>query len=68
MADLHFRRDMDGKFICPHNNECRCTSTNCGPCGWNPAVYKRRIKAIAKRLNRPADELAKVLPEEEVSE
>lgn len=66
MATEQFKRDYDGRFICPHNEECRCTSTNCEPCGWNPKVYKQRIKAIAQRLGVPANELAKVLPAEEV--
>lgn len=65
MPEVQFKRDQDGRFICPHNNECRCTSTNCAPCGWNPAVFKRRVKALAKEFNTPADELAKILGDEE---
>lgn len=66
MPNIQFMRDCDGRFICPYNNECRCTSTNCEPCGWNPKVYRRRVKALAKKFNTTADELAKVLPAEEV--
>lgn len=66
MANEQFMLDADGRFICPHNPECRCTSTNCAPCGWNPKVFKRRITAIAQRLGVSLHELDKVLPPEEV--
>ena len=65
MADIHFKRDMDGFYICPYNDGCRCTSTNCDPCGWNPAVYRQRIMTIAQRLGVPEDELAKILNNKE---
>lgn len=66
MAEQQFKRDFDGRIICPYNDECRCTSTNCEPCGWNPKVYRRRIVAIAQRLGVPLHELDKVLSPEEV--
>ena len=66
MAEQQFARDFDGRFICPHNPECRCTSTNCEPCGWNPKVFRRRILALAKKFQVPPHELAKVLSNDEV--
>lgn len=54
MAEQQFKRDFDGRFICPHNPECRCTSTNCDPCGWNPEVFMQRINALGKQYNLPS--------------
>ncbi len=65
MADLQFQHDYDGRIICPYNSECRCTSTNCAPCGWNPKVYNRRVKELAKKFKTPADELAMLLHKED---
>lgn len=37
-------RDVDGKYICPYNRECRCDIPECHKCGWKPEVAKRRLK------------------------
>lgn len=42
--------DSDGKYICPHNRECRCTTADCPECGWEPEVAKRRVAEIRKKL------------------
>lgn len=41
--------DKDG-YICPHNKECRCIVMNCGGCGWNPSVSKRRLDHIRQKI------------------
>lgn len=38
----------DGKYICPHNDQCRCLQMKCSTCGWNPAVAKARIVQVLK--------------------
>jgi hypothetical protein len=44
-------RDVDGKIICPHNHECRCTTPECHKCGWNPEVAERRLKEFREGHN-----------------
>ena len=61
MADAQLKRDPDGRFICPYNSECRCTSTRCTSCGWNTIVGNTRLVAIATQLKVPAEVLAKLL-------
>ena len=51
-------RDTDGKYICPHNQECRCKIPECHKCGWNPEVAERRLKELKE--NFMADKLYKV--------
>lgn len=46
-------RDIDGKYICPHNNECRCDIPECHKCGWNPEVAERRLTKIKEELALP---------------
>lgn len=42
---------FDGSgYICPHNKECRCTVMNCGGCGWNPPVSKKRLDHIRQNM------------------
>lgn len=42
-------KKIHGKYVCPHNDACRCVQKNCGGCGWNPKVAKRRVdKLLAK--------------------
>jgi hypothetical protein len=43
-------RDTDGKYICPHNQECRCDIPECHKCGWNPEVAERRRKEFKSKL------------------
>lgn len=51
-------RDVDGKYICPYNKECRCDVPMCGKCGWNPKVAERRLKKVKEDLM--AEKLYKV--------
>ena len=51
-------RDVDGKYICPYNQECRCDIPECHKCGWNPEVIERRMKESKENLM--ADKLYKV--------
>lgn len=39
-----------GKFVCPHNSECRCEKLKCGECGWNPKVAKARKEAFFREM------------------
>lgn len=42
---------FDGSgYICPHNKECRCIVMNCGGCGWNPPVSKKRLDHIRQKM------------------
>lgn len=41
---MRIGKDMDGKYICPYNNECRCTELNCEKCGWYPPVAEKRME------------------------
>lgn len=50
MNDFKFKIDTDGRYVCPHNPECRCAYLNCEACGWNPEVGQARIKAIMSKL------------------
>ena len=43
-------RDVDGKYVCPHNKECRCNVPECHKCGWNPEVADRRLKEFRESL------------------
>lgn len=43
-------RDIDGKIICPYNQECRCDTPECSKCGWNPAVAEKRLKKYREGL------------------
>lgn len=43
---MKFRRDIDGKYICPYNTECRCTEPNCEKCGWYPPVVEERKQEV----------------------
>ena len=47
---MNFAKDMDGKYICPHNKECRCTTLTCDTCGWNPEVAKVRLEELRQRI------------------
>lgn len=35
-----------GIFMCPHNNEVRCSMPMCGVCGWSPSVEQKRKEAL----------------------
>lgn len=43
----HIKREK-GKYVCPHNEECRCDRMTCSNCGWHPAVAKARMDKILK--------------------
>lgn len=43
-------RDTDGKYICPHNQECRCDIPECHKCGRNPEVAERRLKEFKENI------------------
>lgn len=32
-------------YDCPHNKWVCCSDKNCGNCGWNPVVAKKRMEA-----------------------
>lgn len=42
----HYKKDMS----CPHNDALICERKNCGKCGWNPNVAKRRAEALLEKL------------------
>lgn len=51
IASNRFQRDRKREVHtdCPHNKELICTNRNCGTCGWNPVVAKRRSESHGKR-------------------
>lgn len=38
-----------GERVCVHNDNVLCGGENCGKCGWNPAVAKRRVNKYLRR-------------------
>ena len=47
---MNIPTDENGKYICPHNNECRCTTLDCDTCGWEPDVAKSRFEKLRQRF------------------
>ena len=43
-------RAENGKYICPYNSECECTTPECHKCGWNPEVAERRLKDFREAM------------------
>ena len=39
---LNDEKKKDSFDCCPHNEGVTCGKHNCGSCGWNPEVAKRR--------------------------
>lgn len=35
-------KKIHGRYVCPYNEECRCTRKECWKCGWNPKVAAKR--------------------------
>lgn len=36
------RKKVGGKYVCPHNEECRCAVMTCNTCGWYPPTARKR--------------------------
>lgn len=45
------RKKEGGRYVCPHNPECRCVVMTCNTCGWYPpTAQKRKEKQRGKKM------------------
>ena len=50
---LEYKKNLvkeHGRYVCPHNEECRCRSRDCWRCGWNPKVAEKRRAKLEERM------------------
>lgn len=47
---MSWEKDIDGRWICPHNRGVSCENRDCCRCGWNPEVAEKRTERILAGL------------------
>lgn len=47
--DHEWKKLENGQFECRYNDACSCNVPNCGNCGWNPEVARRRLKEYIQK-------------------
>ena len=53
--DHEWEKDEQGKYICQYNIGCHCNVPNCGSCGWNPEVARRRLLEYIRQKGEKND-------------
>ena len=48
------RKKVGGKYVCPHNPECRCDVIKCNTCGWYPPTAQKRKEKQRGKKRLPA--------------
>ena len=54
--DHEWEKDETDKFICRFNEGCHCDLPECGCCGWNPEVARKRMLAFIQKMGGKKDE------------
>ena len=58
--DHEWKKLQNGQFVCRYNDACSCVVPNCGCCGWNPEVARRRLREFIEKGEKKDEQLPKM--------